>query len=206
MAPLRSSASRARSSHRLDRYADYIVARYDAGRDSEAHLTRALRERAYRGSEGTVRRYLADVRAPRPRGSATPAPAAVPVPAPRAAAWLLARRGRPRATRGRRACLRPHLGEGCPELARRLAGRFAHVLASRDPNALASWLDDAHRSELKSFAAGIERNRDAVLAALCFRWSNGQVEGRVHRIKLVKRSMFGRANFDLLRRRGLRAA
>jgi transposase len=54
----------------------------------------------------------------------------------------------------------------------------------------------AEASELRSLATGLQRDRDAVLAALCFRWSNGQVEGQVHRLKLIKRAMYGRASFE----------
>lgn len=86
-----------------------------------------------------------------------------------------------------------------------------HQILERCPlpsaaNALAPWLAAAGESELKSFAAGIRRDYDAVLAALLFQWSNGQVEGQVNRVKLVKRSMYGRAGFALLRKRVLRAA
>jgi transposase len=42
-----------------------------------------------------------------------------------------------------------------------------------------------------------------VRAALDLPWSNGQVEGHVHRLKLIKRQMFGRAKFDLLKKRVL---
>jgi transposase len=52
---------------------------------------------------------------------------------------------------------------------------------------------------------GIERDKAAVVAALMQPWSNGQVEGQVNRLKLIKRSMYGRANFDLLRQRVLAA-
>ena len=56
---------------------------------------------------------------------------------------------------------------------------------------------------LRSFAAGIRRDYDAVKAAASTAWSNGPVEGQVNRLKFIKRQMFGRANFDLLRRRVL---
>lgn len=89
-----------------------------------------------------------------------------------------------------------------------LGGTFVRMLHARqgaagDPNDLGPWLAAAAATELRRFAAGIQRDRDAVL---CFRWSNGQVEGQVHRIKLVKRSMYGRASFPLLRARVLHAA
>ena len=77
---------------------------------------------------------------------------------------------------------------------------------TRDANALTPWLESARGTELQAFVTGIERDRDAVLAALCFRWSTSQVEGQVQRLKVLKRGMYGRAKFDLLRKRVLHAA
>jgi putative DNA methylase len=94
-----------------------------------------------------------------------------------------------------------------PELTtvRTLATEFRRMLHAHDVNALTPWLAAAEQSELKSFTQGLRRDRDAVLAAVCFRWSNGPVEGQVNRLKLVKRTMYGRASFALLRRRVLAA-
>jgi len=63
------------------------------------------------------------------------------------------------------------------------------------------WREDARQSPLASFAKHLCRDEAAVRAALQYHWSNGPVEGNVHRLKLIKRSMYGRANFDLLRLR-----
>jgi transposase len=65
----------------------------------------------------------------------------------------------------------------------------------------ATWLAEAKEAglpEFRALAKGLEADRDAVLAALTTTWSNGQVEGQVNRLKFVKRSMYGRAKFDLL--------
>ena len=59
---------------------------------------------------------------------------------------------------------------------------------------------------LDAFARGITRDRDAVLAALVEPWSTGPVEGQINRLKLLKRTMYGRASYDLLRRRVLAVA
>ena len=86
--------------------------------------------------------------------------------------------------------------------------RFHAIVNGRDIVALDSWLADAHVSRLSAFiilANGIERDRAAVDAALTFDWSNGPVEGHVHRLKLIKRQCCGRAKVDLLRRRVLAA-
>ncbi len=59
---------------------------------------------------------------------------------------------------------------------------------------------------IQTFAAGLEQDGAAVRAALTEPWSSGQAEGQVNRLKLLKRQSYGRASFDLLRRRVLLAA
>lgn len=84
--------------------------------------------------------------------------------------------------------------------------RFRQLLKARGLPALDAWLSDAMTSELPTFmglAGGIEADRTAVEAAFRLPWSNGQLEGQVNRVKLIKRQGYGRANFDLLRRRVL---
>jgi transposase len=74
---------------------------------------------------------------------------------------------------------------------------------------LEAWLADARTSGVRAvetFAAGLEQDGAAVRAALTTPWSNGQTEGQVTRLKLLKRQMYGRARLDLLRRRTLLAA
>jgi transposase len=74
---------------------------------------------------------------------------------------------------------------------------------------LTKWLTEARASgvpTMETFAAGLEGDSGAISAALTTPWSNGQTEGQVNRLKLIKRQMFGHASFDLLRRRVLLAA
>lgn len=59
---------------------------------------------------------------------------------------------------------------------------------------------------MESFARTLSWDYDAVAAALKYEWSQGQVEGQINRLKLIKKQMYGRANFDLLRQRVLGAA
>jgi transposase len=68
------------------------------------------------------------------------------------------------------------------------------------------WLAAANKTALAGFAVRLERDQTAVQAALKLPWNNGHVEGQVHRLKLIKRQMYGRAGFDLLRLRVLRMA
>ena len=74
---------------------------------------------------------------------------------------------------------------------------------------LEEWMSQATAAgaprEIKSFAEFLRQDYDAVKAGLTLSWSNGQVEGQVNRLKLIKRQMFGRASFALLRARVLRA-
>jgi transposase len=62
-----------------------------------------------------------------------------------------------------------------------------------------------HICELNSFVSGLERDKAAVLAGLTLVYSNGQVEGQITKLKLIKRQMYGRAGFALLRQRMLHA-
>lgn len=59
---------------------------------------------------------------------------------------------------------------------------------------------------LRSFANGLRNDLDAVTAGLTLPYSSGAVEGTVNRIKTIKRQMYGRARFDLLRKRILNPA
>jgi transposase len=90
-----------------------------------------------------------------------------------------------------------------------LAQAFIALLHQQTDEGLTEWLEQAQRSsvaELVSFANGILRDEAAVRAGLSLKWSQGQGEGAVNRVKLMKRSMYGRAKFDLLRIRVLYAA
>ena len=75
------------------------------------------------------------------------------------------------------------------------------MIRQRDAAAWLNWKDSAKNSLLASFAKHLCHDEAALLAALQQPWSNGPVEGHVHRLKLIKRSMYGRAKFDLLRLR-----
>jgi transposase len=79
--------------------------------------------------------------------------------------------------------------------------RFHRMLRTRDVGALRHWLADTGSSLLASFGKGIAADLAAVTAALAEPWSNGQTEGQIIKLKLVKRQMYGRARLDLLRAR-----
>jgi transposase len=88
----------------------------------------------------------------------------------------------------------------------RLTIQFTEMLRKRQVEQLRPWLDAAQASdlrELKRLAEGMERDYAAIEAALRLPYSTGPVEGNINRLKLIKRSGYGRAGFDLLRLRVL---
>lgn len=92
---------------------------------------------------------------------------------------------------------------GVPELAtaRKVLDRFHRMLRARDTAALAPWMADSETSLLALFCKGLKADLAGVTAALTEPWSNGQTEGQITRLKLVKRQMYGRGRLDLLRAR-----
>jgi len=95
----------------------------------------------------------------------------------------------------------PHL-----EAAYRLVETFLQMVRERTGEQLDAWLAAVQASHLvafESFVTGVQQDKDAVLAGLTLEWSNGPLEGNVNRLKLIKRSMYGRAEIDLLKLRVL---
>ncbi|KOF13200.1 transposase [Ensifer adhaerens] len=89
---------------------------------------------------------------------------------------------------------------------RGLAMRFNGILRSRNSEALDEWIDDAIDTELTAimrFASVLRRDIDAVKNAIELPWSNGQAEGQINRLKMLKRAMYGRAGPELMRARML---
>ena len=99
----------------------------------------------------------------------------------------------------------------CPDLAyaAELVRSFADMLTNLHGNQLSAWIAAAQQAALPgitAFATGLTNDLDAVTAGLTLPHSSGPVEGNVNRIKMIKRQMYGRAGFDLLRKRVLLAS
>src|SRR5712691_5009218 len=89
---------------------------------------------------------------------------------------------------------------------RTLALDFRDALATNDGQQMRCWIHGAKQCGIGSlvrFALGLQKDLSAVLAAVETPWSNGQVEGQINRLKTIKRQMYGRAGFPLLRARVL---
>ena len=177
----------------------------------------------YPGAASTLRQRLARWRAtpgrPGKRGPQSGDPGAPPAGqdpppptrtfSPRRTTWLLLRE--PAALTDDEWAYLGQLRQTCPPVARlqALASRFHDLVREHDVAALAPWLEAADQSEIpevRGFADGLRADRSAVEAGLTLPWSQGQVEGQVNRLKLLKRAGFGRQSLDLLRLRMLRAA
>jgi transposase len=103
-----------------------------------------------------------------------------------------------------------HTRSYCEHLdqAARHVGAFANMLTTLQGNKLDAWMAAVEADDqphLRSFVAGIRRHYDAVRNGLTHAHNSGPVEGHVNRIKMIKRQMYGRANFDVLRKRVLLA-
>jgi hypothetical protein len=145
-------------------------------------------------------------------------PPAARLPSPRQLAWLLVQPPAMLAAADAAAVARVEQDDDTAIVAK-LARRFTALVrtcsasqkadidtASADLN---TWLAEAGTSGvpvIETFAAGLRGDGGAIGAALTTPWSNGQTEGQVNRLKLIKRQMFGHASFELLRRRVLLAA
>jgi transposase len=187
---------------RLDRFLPHLEQCWDAGLQNALAWWREVREQGYRGSRGAVQRW-----ATRQRQITPPeAPKARPVlttPRPRQATWWLLQEPAEREPEHHEfVCALEQL---CPAVAQaaKQAREFVHLLRQRQPDRFSDWLERTKATELRRFATSLQRDESAVRAALALPWSNGQVEGHVHRLKLIKRQMFGRAKFDLLKKRVL---
>jgi transposase len=197
-------------------YEAYLRERWAQGCQDAAALWREIRALGFRGHPASLRQYVRPWRAqPLPPGWPHQRPAqASPPPPPRppsvyAATWLLLRPPADLAD-DERAYLTTLVALD-PDVATpyAVAQDFLTLVRSREAATLESWLDTAEASgvpELMGFATGRRRDQPAVDAALRLPWSNGQTEGHINRVKTIKRQMYGRANFDLLRLRVLQAA
>ena len=183
----------------LDRWADRLEAEWAAGCRNGTELWRRLRAAGFTGSLRVVSEWRTRKHRSAPRTGDQPAP--LRVPSARMVARLL--------TVGRTAKgdevvrLVTAIETASPALveARNLLDRFVTLISAKKADLLDPWLADAARSEMAVFAAGIAADKAAVAAAVVAVWSNGQTEGQVTKLKLVKRQMYGRAKVDLLRAR-----
>ena len=197
---------------RLDGYREWIDARLAEGFINVADLHRQLTERGFKGSYGSVYAFVTKRLGAAGKQRERLNAADPPVPRPPSARQLSFEWARRPEKRKPPEQARLDAIRGCSvELAAALdlADGFADLIRKQSSATLAEWLARGEASsdpDLRRFAEGIRRDEASVYAAVTERWSNGPVEGHVNRLKTIKRQMYGRAGFVLLRARVLNAA
>lgn len=195
----------------MDPYKAYLLKRWQEGCRKGSLLCQELKAHGYRGSKRAVYRYLSFLQETRVLNE----PATNSAPewntfSAKQAVWLFIREPEGLDEQQWQALL--GLCQGSPEIekAYQLAQSFCSMLRQRQgEERLEGWLQEAKQSalpEFQHFTAGIQRDKAAVQAGLSLPYSSGPVEGHINRLKLIKRSMYGRAQFDLLRQRVLQAS
>jgi transposase len=215
----------------LDPYLSHLEARLVQGCENAMALWRELRALGFSRTAKQVQRWVSQRRtgpakstphrwrsAPAPLPSARRPEAVSPLPSARQLAWLLVQA--PDDLEDSEAAILARIGQDAEVargigLAQRLAELVRRCGVSCDQRladplpVLASWFADAGACAIlafETFAAGLQQDEAAVKAALTLPYSSAQAEGQIHKLKLIKRQMYGRANFDLLRHRVLLAA
>ncbi len=202
----------------IDPYERSVLNWWHEGNRNGAQLYRELTAQGYKGSSRAMYSYLAILETPQGRSS-MPSPSKSPesksIPSSPA---LLENFSAQRATwlflchQEKLSEIQEHeltlIRQASPsaETAYCLAQAFMQMIWRHTGEQLDTWLSSveaSHLPELKSFARGIQQDRAAVVAGLTLPWSQGPLEGHVNRLKLIKRSMYGRAKLPLLRARVL---
>jgi transposase len=192
----------------LDGFASFINSWIEAGGRNAAALYRELAGRGCGASYDAVRRYLArrlgSTGRPGPRVGRVKPPAPPPPPSARKLSFEFIRRPAERTTEEQGHLERLRAGDVALREGLDLAAEFAAQVRKVGTMSWAEWLAavaDSGCAELQSFAEGLRQDEAAVVAALTQPWSNGPVEGQVNRLKVIKRQMYGRAGWQLLRAR-----
>jgi transposase len=197
----------------IDPYIPYLQERWNAGEHNALTLWRAIHAQGYSAGVAQVRRLVTAWRTPPPApgipGKPLPAKEEALSYSARQTRWLLTRVEAKLSARER--AYLTTLKRVCPQIAeaQHLLTTFHSLLTDLTEHASArfdGWLQQCERSriaEFVRFAQGVRRDEAAVRAALRHPWSQGPVEGQVNRLKLLKRQMYGRAGFALLRQRML---
>jgi len=186
----------------LDAYLPVLDAEWASGCRNGAELWRRLRDQSFQGSlrvvsEWTTRRRRADL---------MQAQGLQKAPSARTLAHLMSM-GRDHLTKADTVTVAA-VEAGVPDLAnaRSLVERFQAMIRTKAAAELDGWIEQARASLIAPLARGVAKDIAAIRAAITEPWSNGQTEGQITRLKLVKRQMYGRAKLDLLEARLIGAA
>ena len=199
----------------IDPYKTYLLKRWHQGCHKGAQLERELRAKGYKGSQHGIYRYLetlkASTLAPSKHKSASKLASSIqPNPlltlSVSQATWLFFRKEEDLKLEEQENLRQLRQASPYLEVTYHLVEEFLHMVRERMGEQLDEWLkkvEASHLQAFQTFVTGVQKDKEAVLAGLTLPWSTGPVEGQVNRLKLIKRSMYGRAEFDLLKLRVL---
>jgi transposase len=194
---------------KFDPYAAYVLKRWQEGQQDGHKLWQEIAVQGFKGTERTVQRFLQQLRDEKRQPLALPAASVLESLKARKAVWWFIRQ--PEKLQEEELQKLKALREASPvvEKAYRLVQSFMEMVHQLQGARLEDWLREVKESqfeELESFARGIEKDKAAVVAGLSLKYSNGPTEGHNHRLKLIKRSGYGRAKLELLKQRVLAQA
>ena len=189
----------------LHPYEGYLRERWQQGCRNGAQLYREVVAMGYPGKRQQVARLVAYLRK-QTKAGATNFTAKGQGLTPRGAVSLLMQRPEKLTQEQQQALIQMRLAHPEIEEVMHIVEGFLHMLRKLQGQQLEEWMErtqHSHIRELQNFVEKVRKDQDAVQAGLTLEWSNGVVEGHVNRLKCLKRTMYGRAKFDLLRQRVL---
>jgi transposase len=191
---------------KVDRYGPYLLGRLSEGCTNQTLLWQEITAQGFVGTRSLVSKWI------RAHQTGVPTPAAEPsatLPGAPQLAWLVLRATETDLAQEQYALweqLRQHAGLAWLQ---EMVAQFATMVRERRSAEFDAWLTACQLGpipELHNFARGLEKDGSAVRAALNLPWSNGPTEGHINKLKMIKRSGYGRMKLDLLRQRVLHAA
>ena len=198
--PERKSAHRPPS--RVTEFAEYLKQRWTEGCHNASRLYREIRQKGYNGKRSMVAKFVAEWRSPGPSKRSSSSEKI----SPKHAAILVTRAADKMTTEQQ--TLLERIMVRCPDVydLRNIALSFRSAMKAENAGRLLDWIRKAKHCEFGGvvrFAYGLQKDISVVTAAVEVKWSTGQVEGQINRLKMIKRQMYGRAGFSLLRARVL---
>jgi transposase len=188
----------------FDPYASYVLERWQAGIFDGRQLYEEIRAQGFTGTIRVVQSFLQTLREKRHPLTDLVPPSPEEQFSSHSAVWLFIRDIADLTEEEQTTLTAIRHASATAEAAYGFAQAFLTMVRKRQGKHLDAWLEAIAESqipELHRFALGILRDKDAVMAGLTQIYSNGPVEAQVHKLKLVKRSMFGRAKLPLLKQR-----
>jgi transposase len=180
---------REQGSH-LDPYLPYLILRWEEGCHNMARLFRELTEQGYKGSYASVHNTVVRLLPEGRKKGASSLSKTSELPTSRQATFLFLRRSQELDTEEQETLCKLRQIHSEVDRAYELVQQFALMLRTRTGEKLNDWLSavsDSQICELQSFALGVERDKAAVVAGLTLAQNNGLLEGKVNKLKLIKR-------------------